>query len=355
MTDVLILGGTGWLSGRIARSWADAGADVTCLARGSRPAPEGAALVVADRDAPEAYAALTDRDWDEVVDVSSNPVHVAAAVDALGTRAAHWTYVSSVSAYARADVEGQDESAELLAPAAAGEEPDYGRDKVAAEKAVRDALADRAAVIRPGLIVGPGDPTDRFGYWVSRFALAGDGPVLVPETGALAGDDPVLVPYTADARAQVIDVDDVAAFVVHIGRERWSGTANAVGDVHALADVLDLARQIAGHSGAAVAASDQFLVDHDVAHWAGPRSLPLWLPGDMPGFMTHRNAIFRAAGGTLRPLRETLERTLADERARGLDRERRAGLVRSDELALLAELARPTGLAGPDRPDRAQR
>ncbi|GAA5203666.1 NAD-dependent epimerase/dehydratase family protein [Microbacterium jejuense] len=341
MTDVLILGGTGWLSGRIARAWVDAGADVTCLARGSRPAPEGATLVVADRDAPDAYAVPAGRHWDEVVDVSSSPAHVAAAVDALGARAAHWTYVSSVSAYARADVEGQDESGELLVPAAAGEESDYGRDKVVAENTVRGSLGARAAIVRPGLIVGPADPTDRFGYWVSRFALAGDGAVLLPET--------------TGARAQVIDVDDVAAFVVRVGADRWSGTANAVGDVHPLADVLGLAREIAGHSGAAVAASDPFLVDHDVAYWAGPRSLPLWLPDDMPGFMTHRSAVFAAAGGTLRPLRETMQRTLADERARGLDRERRAGLARSDELALLAELAAPAAspaAAGPAGPQR---
>ncbi|MFD4959227.1 NAD-dependent epimerase/dehydratase family protein [Microbacterium sp. NPDC058389] len=325
MTDVLILGGTGWLSGRIARGHVDAGASVTCLARGARPVPDGATLVVADRDAPEAYAGVADRDWDEIVDVSSNPAHVAAAVDALAACTAHWTYVSSVSAYARADLEAQDESGELLAPTAPGEESDYGRDKVTAENTVRAALGDRAAIVRPGLIVGPGDPTDRFGYWVSRFALAGAEPVLLPE---------------ADGhRAQVVDVDDVAAFVVRVGADRWSGTANIVGEVTALADVLSLAREIAGHTGATVAASDPFLVGHEVAYWAGPRSLPLWLPADMPGFMTHRNDRFRDAGGALRPLGETLERTLADERARGLDRERRAGLTRSDELALLAELA----------------
>jgi nucleoside-diphosphate-sugar epimerase len=324
MTDVLILGGTGWLSGRIAQEWRDAGTAVTCLARGVRPAPEGAALVVADRDSADAYAEVAGRDWDEVVDVSSNPAHVAAAVGALAPRAAHWTYVSSVSAYARADVPGQDETAELLTPAAPGEESDYGRDKVAAENAVRAVLGARAAIVRPGLIVGPGDPTDRFGYWVSRFALAGNGTVLVPEAEG--------------HHVQVIDVDDVSAFVVRIGADRWAGTANAVGDVGMLAALLKEAREVAGHSGAAVAASDGFLIDHDVAYWSGPRSLPLWLPADMPGFMRHRNDVFRRAGGGLRPVRETLERTLADERSRGLDRVRRAGLTRADELSLLGEL-----------------
>lgn len=325
MTDVLMLGGTGWLSGRIAERWADAGASVTCLARGGRDAPYGTALVVGDRDAPEAYEVVAQRDWDEVVDVSSNPVHVAAALAALGERARHWTYISTVSVYASNDEPGADESSELLAPAGPDEDEDYGRAKVRAEASVRASLGFRAGIVRPGLIVGPGDPTDRFGYWVGRFALAGEGDVLAPEV--------------AGRGAQVIDVDDLAEFVQAIGNERWTGVVNAVGDPFELDRVLADAREVAGHSGAVVAAPDPWLEAHDVAYWMGPRSLPLWLPAGMPGFWTRSNAAYRILGGKLRPLRDTLERTLADERARGLERERRAGLTRADELALLAELA----------------
>jgi nucleoside-diphosphate-sugar epimerase len=324
MTDVLVLGGTGWLSGRIGEQWADAGASVTCLARGTRPAPYGTTLVTADRDDPDAYGVVAGREWDEVVDISSNPAHVAAAVAALGERTRHWTYVSTVSVYAANDQPGADESAALLPPAEPGDDEDYGRAKAAAEASVRSSLGHRAAVVRPGLIVGPGDPTDRFGYWVGRFALAG-------------GED-VLVPDTAERGAQVIDVDDLAAFVVAVGRERWTGVANAVGDPAPLDRVLSEARQAAGHSGALVPAADDWLEEHEVAYWAGPRSLPLWLPRDMPGFWTRSNAVYRLLGGRLRPLRETLERTLSDERNRGLERERRSGLTRADELALLAEI-----------------
>lgn len=319
-----MLGGTGWLSGRIAAAWADAGASVTCLARGARPAPYGTSLVVADRDAPDAYDAVAGRDWDEVVDISSNPVHVAAALDALGDRAKHWTYISTVSVYAANDEPGADESAELLAPAGVGDDDDYGRAKAKAEASVRAVLGFRAAIVRPGLIVGPGDPTDRFGYWVGRFALAGAEDVLVPES--------------AGRGAQVIDVDDLAAFVQAIGRERWTGVANAVGDPVPLDRLFADARAAAGRAGAMVPAADDWLEERGVAYWAGPRSLPLWLPRDMPGFWTRSNAVYRLLGGRLRPLAETLERTLADERTRGLDRERRAGLTRADELALLAEL-----------------
>jgi len=322
MTHVLILGGTGWLSGRVAQAWLARGAAVTCLARGSRPVPDGARLAAADRSAPDAYAAVATRDWDEVVDVSSNPAHVAAAIAALGARAAHWSYVSSVSVYAQNDVAGADESAALAEPAVPGEEEDYSRAKSAAERSVR-TLGDRAAIVRPGLVVGPGDPTDRFGYWVARFALAGDGAVLVPDA--------------PDARAQVIDVDDLAAFLVDAGARGWSGTANAIGPSTPLGVVLAAARSIAGHTGPVVAADPAWLVAHDVAYWAGERSLPLWLPADMPGFATRDVAAFTAAGGAIQPFDETMARVLADERARGLDRPRQAGLTRADELELLAQ------------------
>lgn len=324
MTDVLVLGGTGWLSGRIAQRWADTGASVTCLARGERPAPYGTTLALGDRDDPGSYDAVASRDWDEVVDISSNPVHVAAAIEALGERAKHWTYISTVSVYAANDVPGADESADLVVPAGPDEDEDYGRAKARAEASVRSSLGFRAAVVRPGLIVGPGDRTDRFGYWVSRFALALDAPVLVPEIEGRG--------------AQVIDVDDLAEFIQAIGRERWTGAANAVGDPIELAALFSEARDVAGHTGTARTAGDDWLEEHEVAYWSGPRSLPLWLPRDMPGFWTRSNAVYRLLGGKLRPIGETLRRTLTDEGERGLDRDRRAGLSRSDELALLADL-----------------
>lgn len=321
MTTVLVLGGTGWLSGRIARRWRDAGAEVTCLARGDRPAPEGSTLVRGDRDEPGAYDELARADWDEVVDISSRAGHVREAVSALGGRAAHWTYVSSMSVYTDDATAGLDETGPLHEPAGAGDEYDYGREKVAAEQAVR-ALGARAFIVRPGLIVGAGDPSDRFGYWSAAFARAGAEPVLVPETSGRA--------------AQVIDVDDLAAFLV--GEPRHS-IVNAIGDEHPLGEMLDRIRTLAGHTGDTREASDAWLEEQGVDYWMGERSLPLWLPADMPGFMRRSNAAYRASGGTLAPIDHTIARVLADERARGLDRDRRAGLTRADEQALLEALA----------------
>ncbi|TQK19258.1 nucleoside-diphosphate-sugar epimerase [Microbacterium sp. SLBN-154] len=321
MTNVLILGGTGWLSGRVARAWADAGARVTCLARGARPATDGAEFVTADRAAPGAYDTVSEREWDEVVEISSTPEHVASAVAALAPVARHLTYVSSLSVYSANDVIGADEGAEVSAPLQPGEEYDYSRAKAAAEASVRDAFGDRAAIVRPGLIVGPDDPTDRFGYWVARLALAGREPVLTP---------------TLEGRvSQVIDVDDLAAFLVACGAEQLPIVANAIGDPMPFRMLIDAAREVAGHSGDVVEADDEWLLSHDVQYWMGPRSLPLWLPSDMPGFATRSNAAYRAASGPLRDLGDTLRRTLADEAARGLDRERRSGLTRAEESELI--------------------
>ena len=327
MTDVLILGGTGWLGGRVAMAWLDAGASVTCLARGAREAPYGARLVRADRTAPGAYDDVRGRDWDEVVDVSSRAAHVAAAADALREAARHVTYVSSVSVYAHDDEPGADERAALADPVDPNDtaaDGDYAGQKSAAEQAIRAAFAHRAAIVRPGLIVGPGDPTDRFGYWPARFAAAGSGVVLVPQA--------------PDVRAQVIDVDDLADFLVAAGRARFAGAVNAVGDSVPLAEVLRLARAASDHTGRLVPASPEELHAQEVGYWAGPRSLPLWLPADAPGFATRSNATYRLLGGVLRPLPETIARVLDDERARGLERPRAAGLTRDDELAVIADL-----------------
>ncbi|MGN7979564.1 NAD-dependent epimerase/dehydratase family protein [Microbacterium sp. 22195] len=322
MTQVLVLGGTGWLSGRIARRWRDAGAHVTCLARGGRPVPEGTVLLRGDRDDPAVYDRPGEQHWDEIVDISSRARHVREAVAALGDSTAHWTYVSSMSAYSDDTTVGLDESGRLHEPAQEGDEYEYGAEKVAAEQAV-GSLGERAFIVRPGLIVGEGDPSDRFGYWAAAFDRAGSDPVLVP---ALAGR------YT-----QVIDVDDVADLLVRGSRH---GIVNAIGDARPLVDVLSRIRSATDHTGELLEASDEWLRGHDVDYWMGERSLPLWLPADMPGFARRDNAAYKASGGRLTPIDETIRRVLQDERARGLDRERRAGLTRTEEQELIGQLVR---------------
>lgn len=317
MRRTLILGGTAWLGQEIARQAVDRGDEVVCLARGtSGTVPDGARLVVADRTQPGAYDAL-DGEWDDVVELSYDLPLVRSALDALADRARHWTLVSTVSVYARTDVPGDDESAAVVEPV---DLTDYGQAKVAAERATSAQVGDRLLVVRPGLIAGPGDPSDRFGYWVARFSRGGT----------------VLSPTAAGRSVQVIDVGDLAGFVVRAGSDGTTGVVDAVGHPHSLEDFFTEARSVTGFDGEVVEADDPWLLQHDVRYWAGERSLPLWIPVEDAGFARRSNAAYLAAGGTVRPLADTLRRTLDDEIGRGVDRERRSGLAEAEEAAVLA-------------------
>lgn len=321
MRRVLVLGGTAWLGREVVRAAVAGGAEVVCLARGtSGDVPDGARLVRADRTRPGAYDDL-DGEWDAVVELAYRPELVGPALNALADRAAHWTLVSSISVYARHDEPGADESAALVEPS---DPADYAHAKVMAERASAERLAGRLHVVRPGLIAGPGDPSDRFGYWPARLLRGGK----------------VLTPVVDAERVQVVDVADLAAWVVRAGNAGWTGVVDAVGHSHPLGEVLAGTAAAAGFTGELVPADDGWLLEHDVRHWAGPRSLPLWLPQDHAGHSRRSNAAYLAAGGTVRPLGETIERVLRDEAERGLDRERRSGLTAADEAELLRELPR---------------
>jgi len=316
MRRVLVLGGTGWLGREIAQRAVAEGAEVTCLARGeSGSAPDGAHLVPADRMSPQAYDDATG-EWDDVIELSYDPRLVGPALDALASNAAHWTLVSSVSVYSRNDEPDADESAAVVEPR---DTSDYADAKVAAERLSLEHLGDRLLVARPGLIVGPGDPSDRYGYWPARFSRTG----------------PALVPTTAGRFVQAIDVSDLASWIERAGHARLSGVVNAVGEALLLAEFLRAAATVAGYDGDLVEVDDEALLTHEVNYWAGPRSLPLWLPLSDAAFAQRSGAAYLASGGIRRPLHETLSRVHADEVARGVDRERRSGLSASDEQAII--------------------
>lgn len=321
---ILVLGGTGWLGGHVAACAVASGHDVTCVARGER-APAGAALVRADREDDDALADVAVRHWDAVVDVATHPGFVRRAVRDLGGRVGRYVYVSSVSAYASAAEGGADESDALFAPLMADamrSMDDFGRAKSACERAVREAFPGVAhAIVRPGLIAGAGDRTGRTTYWPRRFAQPSNprGRVLVPDA--------------ADLPTAVIDVRDLAAFLLVLAAGDEHGAFNAIGDAVPLAEHLARA-QHAGGRGIPEPVPVQWLLDHGVAQWMGPRSLPLWLtdPADAIGMSTRSNARARAAGLVLRPL----ERTLADIVAVPGPIVEGAGLTDDEERELLA-------------------
>lgn len=329
MRRTLILGGTAWLGREVARQAAERGDEVVCLARGESGEPsEGTRIVIADRDAPGAYADVADSDWDVVVDVSRQPGHVRAAVEELADRARHWVFVSSCSVYADHSPLGADESAPLL-PALDGDVATvetYGEGKVACEAICAEALGERVTLARAGLIGGWGDGSDRFGYWPGRFALAGDGPVLVPDADDMA--------------SQIIHVGDLATWLLLAGDERIGGAYNVLGPTDRLGDTLAVAREVGGHTGETVRVPSDWLEKQGVEPFMGERSVPLWIPDpDWAGFSARTAAKAVAAGLVTRPLEDTMRDALAYERELGLDRTpRRAGLTRAQELELLAAL-----------------
>ena len=326
---ILVLGGTAFLSAEIVRQAVAAGHEVTCLARGSAAQPpEGAQWLQADRSlGANAYDGATGV-WDEVIDVARDAVQATDALAALAGRASHWTFVSSCSVYADHSTPGETEDAAVLRPLPAGTAStpeNYGESKSAIEQATLAAVGDKAHLCRAGLISGPGDVTDRYGYWPARFARDG-GPVVVPDIASHA--------------TQVIDVRDLAAWILAAASKGVTGTLNALGDQVPFADYLEASRTAAAYQGDILTAPEDWLVDHGIDYWAGPDSLPLWLPPGHDGFCTRSNVAARAAGLATRPWEETVADTLEDERRRGLNRRRKAGLAPATEARLVEELRR---------------
>ena len=162
---------------------------------------------------------------------------------------------------------------------------------------------------------------DRFGYWPARFSRGGR----------------VVVPDTPQQPIQHIDVRDLAAWIVTAGEQRLTGAYDAVGPVLELGPTLrDIAALVAAEGTELVPTSPDKLIAAGVNPWSGPRSLPLWLPRSHYGLVSHDATSAWAAGLQCRPLSETVEAALADERARGLDRPRTAGLTAEEEIALLS-------------------
>ena len=325
---ILVLGGTSWLGSAVASLAVERGHRVTCLARGeSGTVPVGAAHVRSDRWAPGAYDEVADRDWDAVVDVSWQPELVRSALDALAKRSGHWVYVSSISVYADHVTPGADESAAVVDPWSGSGEVGlevYGGAKVSCETSCRTALdSERLLVARSGLIVGYGDRSDRFGYWPARFARAVDGEEILAAP--------------PDTAVQVIDVVDLARWLVDSAERQTAGTFDAVGQSGTFAEVADTCGAVTGTRPTLVNPAEAWLQTAGVEPWAGPESLPLWLPAGYDGHSRRSGRAARDAGLVTRPLRDSVADALRWETECGLSRPRRAGLSLEREAELLRQ------------------
>jgi 2'-hydroxyisoflavone reductase len=336
---LLILGGTIFLGRHLAELAIEEGDTVTLFTRGKHN-PDilpRAERITGDR-ATDLHL-LEGRQWDAVVDTSGYlPEVVSASAKLLTGGVGHYTFVSSLSVYRDFRTLGVDEDYPC------GEMPEgaaqtvtnetYGPLKALCEQAVAEEFPGRALHIRPGLIVGPHDPSDRFTYWPERVARGGE---------VLAPDGPHRV-------AQVIDARDLAAWILRSVRQGLTGAFNAttpggtrrsVPTETASPDfpltfghLLDTCRGISGSDARFTWLPESFLAEEKVGPWL---ELPLWVPQEAEslGFDAVSVARAVAAGLCFRPITETIRDTLSWVAALPPDRARRAGLDPAKEVEIL--------------------
>jgi 2'-hydroxyisoflavone reductase len=321
---ILVLGGTAWLGRTVAQVALGRGHDVTCAARGSAAPAQGARFVAVERDDDDGLAPVAATSWDAVVDVSRQPGQVRRAVRDLDT--AHRVFVSTGNVYAGFAALEQPEDSPRRAALDGDVMLDmetYGEAKVACEDAVTGS-GTTATVARSGLIGGPGDASGRTGYWPWRFAHPTGPQVAVP-------DDPGFP-------CAVIDVRDLADWLVTAAERRLDGAVNVTGPTLPLRDVLATAAEVAGSPAEPRPVAAELLRELGVQAWMGPASLPLWIDDpEWRGFATMDTRRAREAGLVTRPLHETLRDTLAWEETR--EEPRGAGLTDDEERRVLAAVA----------------
>jgi 2'-hydroxyisoflavone reductase len=317
---LLVLGGTRFVGRAAVDAALERGHQVTLFNRGeTNPElfPEAEKLR-GDRDGD--LSALPAREWDAVIDPSGYvPRIVRASTDLLRDAVGLYLFVSSISVYAdKSRPANEDSVLEELAEDHSVDElredyANYGALKVLCEQAVRDVFGERACLVRPGLVVGPHDPTGRFTYWPHRIAAGGD----------------VLVPAPPERNVQFVDVRDLGAWLVDLCEARRAGIYNAVNEGTPWGELVETCSEVAGSDARFVWVPDEFLLENGVEEWMG---LPMWI-ADPEWAAMHEVEVARAlaAGLGFRPLADTVRGTLDD--AEPTDE---AGLTPEREAELLA-------------------
>jgi 2'-hydroxyisoflavone reductase len=293
---VVLLGGPKFLGRAVIDAALARGHELTLFNRGTTNADlyPDVERIVGDRDG--GLDPLRGRSFDAVVDTSGYlPRVVRESARVLAPAVEHYVFLSSISVYASFAevVDERSRLAELTEPVSEDVAQDYGALKALSEVEVESALPGRATAVRAGLIVGPHDPTGRFTYWPHRIARGGD----------------VLVPGPAWRPVQLVDVRDLADWIVTAAEERIAGTFNATGPT-TMGAIVDAARRVTGTSARAVEVDDAFLADREVGEWM---ELPLWVDTrneEWRHFLEVDVSRATAAGLTFRPLDDTVAATL---------------------------------------------
>lgn len=320
---LLIIGGTIFLGRHIVEAALAQGHTITLFNRGQHN-PElfpDVEKLAGDRDGN--LSALEGRRWDAVIDTCGYlPRVVRQSVQLLRGATDHYTFISTISVYPDPTIVGIDETAGLATLEDESTEEltgeTYGGLKVLCEREVEHAFGDRALILRPGLIVGPHDPTDRFTYWPHRVAQGGD----------------VLAPGRPQRGVQFIDVRDLAEWTIAMIEVGRSGVYNADGPEHpvAMGDLLGICKHVSASDARFVWVPDDFLLEQGVGAWM---EMPLWLPESAaPGFFAFDSSKAIAAGLQFRPLAETVLDTL-DWNVQRPPTERQAGMMREREAEVL--------------------
>lgn len=329
---LLFLGGTGFLGPAEVEHALARGHSVTLFNRGRTNThlfPDAEKLV-GDRAADD-YTALQGRQWDAVIDTSANiATWVKGAAAALEGSVGRYLFVSSISAHTLNSILGQTEDGPVFSredyqeAVASGASPGaaFGPNKAEAERIIHETFGDRGLVVRPGLIVGPGDNSDRFTYWPVRIDRGGE--VVAPGDGTIG--------------AQIVDVRDLAAFHIHLVENEATGTYNAVGPLSpmSMAEMLYGIRAVTSSAVKFTWVDADFLREHQVGGWM---EMPVWVypSEETQGFMDWDCSKAIAAGLTFRPLAETARDTLHWWKSGpGTQRSLRTGLAPEKEAAILA-------------------
>jgi 2'-hydroxyisoflavone reductase len=331
--DILILGGTVFLGIALVDSAQKRGHNLTLFNRGkSRPEafPE-VEQIHGDRRSNLDLLAV--RTWDAVIDTSGyEPAVVQASAQALKDAAGQYVFISSISVYSDFRQVGIDEDYPI-AQLPEGADPNapfnveyYGPLKALCEKAAENAVPGRVLIIRPGLIVGPYDPSDRFTYWPFRVAQGGE----------------VLTPDRPSYRTQFIDVRDLADWTIRMMEEKAAGVFNATGPALPLplGDLLETCRNVSGSDAQFTWVDEAFLLSQSVQPWM---ELPLWIPeSDPESAGMNQTSVQKAlqAGLTFRALEETVKDTLTWADTRPADHSWRAGISREKEMQILRKYHR---------------